>query len=544
MEKNTRRDLAIIIPVFIVFSIASSLLSYMKYITFHSTVFDLGVSSNLIKNALTSSVAYNKLIYFLMYPLYSLFPSQIGLMIFQDVLVSAGVFPVYFIGRKIIKNHNYALVLSLIWLVYFPLAGVEWFDFHFIALFPTIFLTGYCLILYDKFKFSLFFILLAITTDYLAAVIVVFYLITLAIRHKKVPKYYYSTIIILILIAFIGINLAEPSYTFQLLNISAILKNPSLITASLFRKVLYFILDTMPLLFISFFVPEALLILPYAGLVFAHNYHPYFQPILYQYPALIAPGIFIAGAVFIGKHEKANFHHIDMKKFITMAFAVAIITWFLFTPYGNLVTDNNHDIGTANYLVDGNYGTYSNIRYTECDKGLQKMVNEIPTGSSVAIQNNMPQLVQFYNYTLPVNGYNASPKYIITDPYSPWFYDTTISPGTVTDTLLLVNHKLISGDYGILMEVSGMILLEKNYSGKILNFIPYRNTAFNGTSINFMPPGNYSINMEHSITVNSAQCTFTVEGHDGIVNFSIHQYLTGITIITGQKGNFVISQLN
>ena len=544
MEKNTGRDLAIVIPIFMVFSIASSLLSYMRYITFHSTVFDLGVSSDLIKNALTSPVAYNKLIYFLMYPLYSLFPSQIGLMAFQDVLVSAGVFPVYFIGRKLIKNHNYALLLSLTWLFYFPLAGVEWFDFHFIALFPTIFLTGYCLILYDKFKSSLFFILLAITTDYLAAVIVVFYLITLAMRHKKVPKYYYSIIIILILITFIGVNLTDPSYALQFLNISAILKNPSILTASLFRKILYFILVTIPLLFISFFVPEILLILPYTGLVFAHNYYPYFQPILYQYPALIAPGIFIAGAVFIGKHEKANFHHIDMKKFITMAFAVAIVTWFLFSPYGNLATNNNHDIGTVNYLVDGNYATYSNIHYTEYDKRLQKMVNAIPVGSSVAIQNNMPQLVQFYNYTLPVNGYNGSPQYIITDPYSSWFYDTTISPGTVTDTLSLVNHKLISGDYGILREVSGMILLEKNYSGKILDFIPYRNTVSNDTSINFMPPGNYSINIEHSITVNSTQCTFTVESHNGIVNFSLKQYLTGITIKTGQKGNFVMSQIN
>ena len=278
MEKNTVRDLTIIIPLFIIFSIASSLLSYMRYITFHSTVFDLGVSSDLIKNALTSPIVYNKLIYFLMYPLYSLFPSQIGLMVFQDVLVSAGVFPVYFIGRKLIKNHNYALLLSLIWLLYFPLAGVEWFDFHFIALFPTIFLIGYCLILYDKFKSSLLFILLAITTDYLAPVIVVFYLIILAIRHKKVPRYYYGIIIALIAIPFIGVNIIYPSYTFQLLNISAILKNPSIITDSLFRKILYFVLDTLPVLFISFFVPEALLILPYTGLVFAHNNYPYFQP--------------------------------------------------------------------------------------------------------------------------------------------------------------------------------------------------------------------------------------------------------------------------
>ncbi len=543
MEKNTARDLTIIIPLFIILSIASSLLSYMRYITFHSTVFDLGVSSDLIKNALTSPVVFNKLIYFLMYPLYSLFPSQIGLMVFQDVLVSAGVFPVYFIGRRLIKNHNYSLLLSLIWLFYFPLAGVEWFDFHFIALFPTLFLTGYCLILYDKFKSSLVLILLAITTDYLAPVIVVFYLILLAIRHKNVPKYYYAIIITLIAIPFIGVNIIYPSYTFQLLNISAILKNPSIITTSLFRKILYFVIDTMPLLFISFFVPEILLILPYAGLVFAHNYFPYYQPIFYQYPALIAPGIFIAAAVFIGKHEKSNFHHITMKKFITVAFAVAIITWLLFTPYGNLVTDNNHDMGVANYLSMGHYDTYSNIHYTVYDRELQSMINSIPKGSSVAIQNNMPQLVQFYNYTLPVNGYNGTPQYIIADPYSSWFYNLGITSNAVTDTLSLVNHKLNSGDYGILMEESGMALLENNYKGNITNFVPYKTTGFNNAYINFLAPGEYMINMNNNITISSQQKTFTVNSDNGIVSFTLNEYLTGVKVATESTGTFTITQI-
>ena len=543
MEKNTARDLTIIIPLFIILSIASSLLSYMRYITFHSTVFDLGVSSDLIKNALTSPVVFNKLIYFLMYPLYNLFPSQIGLLVFQDVLVSAGVFPVYFIGRRLIKNHNYSLLLSLIWLFYFPLAGVEWFDFHFIALFPTLFLTGYCLILYDKFKSSLVLILLAITTDYLAPVIAVFYLILLAIRHKKVPKYYYAIIITLIAIPFIGVNIIYPSYTFQLLNISAILKNPSIITASLFRKILYFVLDTTPLLFISFFVPEILLILPYAGLVFAHNYFPYYQPIFYQYPALIAPGIFIAAAVFIGKHEKSNFHHITMKKFITVAFAVAIITWLLFTPYGNLVTDNNHDMGVANYLSMGHYDTYPNIHYTAYDRELQSMVNSIPKGSSVAIQNNMPQLAQFYNYTLPVNGYNGTPQYIIADPYSIWFYNLGITSNAVTDTLSLVNHKLNSGDYGILMEESGMVLLENNYKGNITNFVPYKTTAFNNAYINFLAPGEYMVNINNNITISSQQKTFTVNSDNGIVSFTLNEYLTGVKVATESTGTFTITQI-
>ena len=543
MEKNVKKDLIIIIPLTIIFMILSSIISYLRYITFHADVYDLGVSSDLIKNALIYPIVYNKIIYFLMYPIYSLFPSQVGLMVFQDVLISLGSIPLYFIGRKLIQNHIYSIILSTIWLIYFPLAGVEWFDFHFIALFPTIFLVGYCFMLYNKFKYSLVFIMLSMITDYLAPVIILFYLITLLIKHKKIPKYYYYIILAPILLVFIAVNIKDPSYTIQLTNISGILKNPSIITSSLFRKALYFILITLPVLFSSFFVPEAILILPYAGLLFAHNYFPYFQPIFYQYPALIAPGIFISGAVFMGKYEKANFHGLNMKRFATVALAVAIITWFLFTPYGNLITDNNNGVHGANYLVMGNYETYSHIHYTTYDQELRNMINSIPKGSSVAIQNNMPQLVQFYNYTMAMNGYNGSPQYIITDPYSGWFYDVQLDPGAITNMLTLVNQKLISGNYGILEEESGLILLEKNYNGGIKNFIPFKYIASNGQHINFIPPGNYTINSPYNITIDSIQNTFTLDSHSGVVNFTINRYLTGVTLKTDGSGSFEISQV-
>ena len=232
-----------------------------------------------------------------------------------------------------------------------------------------------------------------------------------------------------------------------------------------------------------------------------------------------------------------------MKRFITVALAVAIITWFLFTPYGNLATDNNHDIGIANYLAMGHYETYSNIHYTEYDRELQSMINSIPEGSSVAIQNNMPQLVQFYNYTLPVNGYNGTPQYIIADPYSCWFYNLEISSNAVTDTITLVNHKLNSGDYTILMEKSGMILLEKNYKGNITDFVPYQSTVFNGSTMNFIPPGEYIINISHKITIRSAQGTLVGVSNNGSVSFHLDEYLTGVTMTTAQNGTFTITQI-
>ena len=200
-------------------------------------------------------------------------------------------------------------------------------------------------------------------------------------------------------------------------------------------------------------------------------------------------------------------------------------------------------MGVANYLSMGHYDTYQNMHYTAYDRDLQSMINSIPKGSSVAIQNNMPQLVQFYNYTLPVNGYNGTPQYIIADPYSSWFYNLGITSNAVTDTLSLVNHKLNSGDYGILMEESGMALLENNYKGNITNFVPYKTTAFNNAYINFLAPGEYMVNINNNITISSEQKTFTVNSDNGIVSFTLNEYLTGVKVATESTETFTITQI-
>ena len=464
MQKQTKLDIIIVSAFTILFSILSSIISYLKYISFHDSVYDLGVSSDLIKNALSDPVAYNKLIYFLIFPIYHFFPSQIGLMVFQDSFICAGSIPLYFLAKKVIENRKYAVIISLLWLIYFPLSGVEWFDFHFMALFPTLFLIGFAFFVYGKYKQSLIFMFLAGITDLLAPIIVIFFVIILIIKKTKVPRFYFYTLMVPMAFIFISMLLKYPSYIYGLINLHSLYNNPGILYSSLNRKILYFVLAGIPLALISFIVPEIILIIPYMGLVFAHNYIPYFQPVLYQYPALIASGIFISFIYGLKRIESKKLK-VQIKHVMPVVIAITIITWLLFTPYGNLITDNNSGIPYANEISMGNYDAYSSITCTVEDKELNSMIVKIPEGSSVAIQNNMPQLVQSYNYVLPSNNYNGSPEYIITDPYSIWFYNVGISPGTYTDTLSLANEKLDSGSYGILYEESGMILMEKSYTG-------------------------------------------------------------------------------
>ena len=222
MDRKTERDLAIVMIFTIIFSIASSILSYRRYISYNDTVYDLGVSSDLIKNAMTSPVAYNKLIYFLMFPVYHFFPSQIGLMVFQDSFICAGSIPLYFISRKVIENRKYSVIISVLWLLYFPLSGVQWFDFHFMALFPTLFLIGFAFLVYGRYKESLVFTYLAGITDLLSPVILIFLIIILIIKKSKVPKYYLYTIIIPIVAVLAIVIVKDPSYIFGFINLHSL----------------------------------------------------------------------------------------------------------------------------------------------------------------------------------------------------------------------------------------------------------------------------------------------------------------------------------
>ena len=541
MDRKTERDLVIVAFFTLIFSIASSVLSYRKYISFNAHVYDLGVSSNLIRNALTSPIAYNKLIYFLMFPIYHFFPSQVALMVFQDSLICAGSIPLYFISRKIIEDRKYSIIISLLWLLYFPLAGVEWFDFHFMALFPTLFLIGFAFLVYGKYKRSLIFMYLAGITDLLAPVILIFLIIVLIIKKAKVPKYYLYMIIIPIIFVLVIVIVKDPSYIFGFINLHSLYSNPGILYSSLNRKFLYFVLAGIPLGLISFIVPEAMLIIPYMGLVFAHNYTPYFQPILYQYPALIASGMFIA-FIYGLKRISSSKIKVQMKHIMPVVIVITIITWLLFTPYGNLLTDNNSGIPYANNISMGNYDAYSSIAYSIEDRELSSMINRIPEGSSVAIQNNMPQLVQSYNYVLPWNGYNGSPQYIITDPYSLWFYNVELAPGTYTNTLTLVNEKLISGNYGILYEESGMILLEKAYTGNPTKFISYKINVHNNSIINFMPPGNYTVHSNVNVTLTSSNGIYNIISENGYAHFSIKKYITDVRVEYDSSSNITFIQ--
>ena len=560
MKYNNKIQLIIIIIAFILNSILYSYLSVMKYFAFNANVFDLGVSSEAIYNVfhggLIATVAdpkpifMNKLIYLLIAPFYYLYPHEWVLLIFQSIWLSFGIIPLYLIASNFLSKNN-SVLFSLSYLFYYPLYGAYFFDFHFMALFPTFFLISIYFLFKNKYKTSILFIFLSAITDLLAPVIIgLFSLAYLLMYYRKlnrIKKEYFITIFSISLIIFIIANLyygidVTTGYTGT--TVTPVL---SIYKDSLPAKILFIFRITFPLLFLSFFGFEwFLLVIPFYLLFFISGNSFYGDTLLYQYPSLYASGIFLSalfGIKNIGNMKyikKLNFKKINTKKVLSVILILNIVLAIFFTPAGSSMVNQNSNTSIREMITGSNlyYNEPNCINYNINDKYLNDMIKLIPLHSSVLIQNNMPQLTQKYNWQLPADANN--PKYIITDPYSSAFNVPQISNKTMINTF---NSYYKSGNYGIYAEINGMILLKQNYNNTPIKFIPLKYSinvnSHRLNATNFLAPGQYNTNISFNNSYNG-NLTVVLSGKDYNYTISnksdynivipVNMYLHGFTI--------------
>jgi Predicted membrane protein len=150
-----------------VYTVGWSIISLLRYYSFNARYFDLGVSMGYITysvEGLTLSkfvqIFALKPIVYLLDPIAYAFSFQ-GLLVFQSFFLALGAYPVFMISLEKLKNGTLAALLSASYLLYFPLAGLNWFDFHYQALFPTLFLLGYWFYIKGKKSLSLTFMVLS-----------------------------------------------------------------------------------------------------------------------------------------------------------------------------------------------------------------------------------------------------------------------------------------------------------------------------------------------------------------------------------------------
>ncbi|MDG6999513.1 MAG: DUF2079 domain-containing protein, partial [Nitrososphaerota archaeon] len=151
-----------------------SIISLSRYFALGAYVYDLGASVESLWLALhpqgtlfgnVASFFRNGTIY-LLSPLVLLPNSEEILLVLQSFFLGLPIFVVYYLARDRLKSKKAALALSVVYFFYFPLAGVNWYDFHFQALFIPFFMFAYYFYQKNRLSLSLFFFLLTSLTRF------------------------------------------------------------------------------------------------------------------------------------------------------------------------------------------------------------------------------------------------------------------------------------------------------------------------------------------------------------------------------------------
>lgn len=345
-------------------------MSILRYFSFHTSVFDLGLYDHAIWNiAKRGEFKYLVLGHFRpivgIYSLfYKLFPSVTVLLLLQTLAIGLGAIPLYYIARKKLGGQYYALLIVIIYFLYSPVAYNNLEDFHtdhLIILF--MFLAFYFL---EKNK-PLAFFLICLPTLFLKESLIFsvsaigiyavihhkmyksgsivflgsfffFFLVTKIIIPRVTGAYYYGGQIFEEGFSYLGNSFFEM--------IRTIILHPGLIIKELINawKLAYLAFIFIPLLFIPLVSPLSLLPALPALVISLLSHLPRHYWIQYHYTAPVIPGLFISliyGLKFLG--DRAGYLSVWSKKLVRIGLSrdqvlkTSLCTILIVSLYYNVV---------------------------------------------------------------------------------------------------------------------------------------------------------------------------------------------------------------
>lgn len=500
-----------LIPVLIVttaIGILYGILSVLRFEAYNSGIYDLGVTFYEIyiishgHFSITGITAYqaSRSIMFILAPMFGYYGKMPALLVFQSFILAAGGIPLYFISRNMGSDQLSSSLISISYVIFYPLAGVAWFDFHFMATFPTVYLIFLALMLYGRGKAGLALAILCFSTDPLAPAIVGITAIVLIMENRKKERFPVHELEAVLALSFIyyavGVLVFSDSYISSYLGMNNVF--PVQLPYLPYTYILYLLL---PVLFLSLIgIDYFAAAIPFFLFIFLNNYQPYFNLMFYQYPALIAPVVFVSASMGLARLHRAarNYEekHSGKRKRAqsrtvkSVAVSILILNVILFsflTPAGNLFTGPNDSNVSGDLTgLPYSYNTVQYIAYQHYDSYLRDVISMVPKGSSVMIEDNLPQMSYGYKWYLPewITPANL-PKYAIIDPYSRFYdqgsyYGSNISNCTVARANMLYSKY----GYGLVAEIGGIVLMERGYTGTV-KFTPLTmNFSYNSFKYN------------------------------------------------------------
>jgi len=391
-------------------------ISLMRYYSLNATVYDLGSAAEglylVFHPALATPFGYIQSFFrselvFLLAPIYLLPNTEINLLILQTIVLGIPIFFIYGISRESKISPFYSLILSISYCMYFPLSGVNWFDFHFQAFFIPFFISAYYFYLvgHKKSSFTLFILAGIVRYPYIIFIIL-FAIIEYVSSHKyKSLVKWKSQFIVALLIASLGIFLISFFISGGVQNIfvqAHVTGQSSSIPISLDSKIETVLLIFAPVMMLPLLSRRWILFfMPYLFLVFYSPLFVYTYPFAFrmQYSSMFIPFIFLSIIDVISKLDKKEMFNKTIKikskvftfktsknqfKYVVTILLLILLFATVFEPYGPL----NGDIqGTFNFREN----TDANFTMYDYYISLAELIP--PNEGAVLIQNNMPQLL-------------------------------------------------------------------------------------------------------------------------------------------------------
>ena len=531
----------IIIAAFIAYVVTWTYIGVAKFYSLNSSVYDLGISMQTAYTVMRYNTSVGSLISFLltrnglsilMTPI-ALAKSYPFMIAIQSTLVGAAVFPIYGISILNRFKKSESLMIAASYLIFFPLSGLVWFDFHYQMFFVFFFLLAYYLYKKNKLKLSIAAFLFSGFCRYPFMIFPLLFSLTLlmemalsgSFRHKEIDKrkFYFSLVLLIAAVVVIvagyilngGIS-SVPLHTgnsnnpFQDMNI----------------KLLTIFILFAPLLFIPFFSHRSVILsIPFLYLLFTSNSGAYTYPMLLrrQYSSGIVPFL------YLGLIEGLNNIHILHSKFksskiklkysatlpkasrnnalgqtkksrakltfdrvaVTCILGCLVAASFFFQPYGplNQMTGNNFHL---NAVTNINMSIFNS---------LENVLSIIPANEShVLIQNNIVEALPGpIGRIVLVPQYNVGPNISEADILNNSFptlegnivgrtpIDYAIADVNNQNTLLQFGNShfpnmiemcqllLSSHLYGIRAEENNIVLIQRGYVGPT-TFMPFHET--------------------------------------------------------------------
>jgi len=468
----------------LVYIVTISNLAIISHNSFYTNAWDLGIYAQ----ALYSTLNHGKLLYYtveaagnpsrslfgihfmpfllLLVPIYAIYQNPITLLVLRPIAISIGLIPLYWILRENGITRRWLIIyFAALYLVY-PPTLVPISNFDILSFLPALFLFALYYLRKRKFVQSYIFIILALMVNEFVSLIVASAAIYVFLmdwrrnigdlRRRRINSEIIFSIVLLItgilwfisasaVITYFNPNALVTKWEWGDLGsgpkeiIFNILTNPIKVANALFndgpKKFSYIVALLGPFAFISLLEPLPLIMaLPWltASLL---SINPLYYSIETQYPAFVSPFIFLSA--IDGMKRLVNFNA-NIMRHATFIAVIMLLSSILLIPPGTL------------------------LKFDESNDAIWMALAEIPPNASVSI---MPDIYPHVCNRLEAYPYFVEGvDYVLVNIYS-WWYDVTF-PRPSHIAVRWCDAK-ISDEYGIVLNMRGVILYKRGYRGDV-----------------------------------------------------------------------------